>query len=457
MIKLYETNDLAADRDKRRKISTGQLDVLVSGQPIWAIAGPMDAGGPAAITASLRRLSAGDPRRRVGLIPKRNSRRWAFDPGTLADATLEVPVSLPPVVDSAEAITAALNSVLRSNLGIRVPVAAIPDGDFVVFHFDHGIGDAHILMKMIAALSCSGAENDMFSTARDVPNVRYPAVWAVLNAARTAPGTLPGAMWAIFHDKMRGLRSRLGERSGSRGEPDGVPSTSEPYCAVFLKSPTDYAPRVRRYRAAHQLTMSVPALTMYNIGRALSAAGIPMSGVFEVLVDLRRYLPDSRFTWANFTAVARIEFRPDTTPQEFAERLATNLTSTQPLIENVGGMAKLRLLSLATPRHRVTAWVAGKRSASGAATVTVSDISRLSAREGVRWRPGARPNLAVALPPASRSHIAILLCAPCPDELQLTATFFPTEFDADTIRDALSHALAITDWGDPPAGSVHAV
>jgi hypothetical protein len=41
--------------------------------------------------------------------------------------------------------------------------------------------------------------------------------------------------------------------------------------------------------------------------------------------------------------------------------------------------------------------------------------------------------------------------------LQLTATFFPTEFDADTIRDALSHALAITDWGDPPAGSVHAV
>jgi hypothetical protein len=49
-----------------------------------------------------------------------------------------------------------------------------------------------------------------------------------------------------------------------------------------------------------------------------------------------------------------------------------------------------------------------------------------------------------------------LICAPCPDEFQLTATFFPTEFDVDTIRDALSQALAITDVGDPPAGFVQA-
>jgi hypothetical protein len=455
MIKLHRASDLAADRDKHSAMSTGQLDVLVSGQPIWVIAGPMDAGGPAAIAASLCQLSAGDPRRRLGLIPKRYSHTWAFDPGTLEDATLQIPVSLPPVVDSAGAITAALNSVLRSNLDIRVSVAVIPDGDFPVFHFDHGLGDAHIVMKAIAAVSCSGAGDDMFPTASDIPNVRYPAVWAALNAARTAPGTFVSAIWAVFQDKMGGVRSRLGERSQSRGEPHRVLGTSEPYCAVFLKSPSDYAARVRRYRAAHQLNMSVSALTMYFIGRALNAAGIPLSGV-EVLVDLRRYLPDSRFTWANFTAVSRIEFRPDRTAQEFAEKLATNLTSTRPLIEHVGGMAKLRLISLASPRHRDTAWVAGERSATGAATLTLSDISRLPAVADVRWRRGARPNLAVALPPASRSHIAILICAPCPDEFQLTATFFPTEFDVDTIRDALSQALAITDVGNPPAGFVQA-
>jgi hypothetical protein len=225
---------------------------------------------------------------------------------------------------------------------------------------------------------------------------------------------------------------------------------------VFLKTPSDYAARVRRYRADHQLNVSVSALTMYFIGRALNAAGIPLSGVVEVLVDLRRYLPHSRFTWANFTAVSRIELRPEGTPQEFAEMLAANVISTRPLIEHVGGMAKLRLTSLARPRHRDTAWVAGERSATGAATLTLSDITRLPAVADVRWRSGARPNLAIALPPASRSHIAILICAPRLDEFQLTATFFPTEFDVDAIRDALSQALAIPAVGDPPAGFVQA-
>jgi hypothetical protein len=449
---MHKASDLTADSDEHRPVSTGQLDVLLSGQPVWLIAGPINAGEPAAIAASLNRLSAGDPRRRVGLIPTRHSRSWAFDPGSLESASLQAPESMTPAVASAEAMTAALNSILVSSLDIRVPVAVIPD-DFAVFRFDHGLGDAHILMKMVAAVSCSGAGSDMVPTGTDIPNVRYPAIWSVLNAARTTPGTFVGAIWAVFQDKVGRLRSRLSKRSRRRDEdPDHVQSTPDPYSAVYVKSSSDYAARMRRYRAAHQVDMSVSALTMYFICRSMCAAGIPIAPEVEVLVDLRRYLPEGLFTWANFTAVSRIEFRSDTPPQEFGEKLATNLASGRPLIEMVGGIAKLRVLSLAMPRHRHGDWVVGERSATGAATVTMSDITRLPAVADVRWRQDARPNLAVALPPASRSHISILICAPSPGEFQLTASFFPAEFDADKIRNALSHALAITDADNPPEG-----
>jgi hypothetical protein len=177
-----------------------------------------------------------------------------------------------------------------------------------------------------------------------------------------------------------------------------------------------------------------------------------MSPAVEVLVDLRRYLPDGRFTWANFQAISRIEYRPDTAPREFGEQLEKNLASCLPLVEMVGYVAKSRLLSLVVPSRRDNDWIVGERSTTGAATVALSDVTRLPPVADVRWRRGAQPTLAIAGQPASRSHITILICAPTPGEVQVTATYYPTEFDGDKIKHALTQALAIADPDHPPGG-----
>ncbi|MFZ0835135.1 MAG: hypothetical protein WAM92_19060 [Mycobacterium sp.] len=170
-----------------------------------------------------------------------------------------------------------------------------------------------------------------------------------------------------------------------------------------------------------------------------------------MLVDLRRYLPPNRTTWANFTAVARIGFGPNKTAQEFGDALTTDVTSTRPLIDMVGGAVKSRLSALARNHDRENAGMsAGGGAENKEATVVLSDITRLPAMADVCWQDGGRPNMAVALPPASPSHISVLICQPSAGEVQLTATFYASEHSAEKIRHALSRALSIAQCETAP-------
>ncbi len=429
-----------------RRVPTGHLDILLSGQPIWVIAGPMTMGGREDITAGLLRFSAGDPRRRLGLIPTPDSRAWPFDPGSLRSAVVRQPSSTATVENSADGVTAALSSIMNSARDIRVPVAIIPTGEFVVFRFDHGLGDAHIMTKIIAEVSRSSADSYLTEADSDVSPVRNPAIWSVLNAATARPKSLLAAARTVLREKAARVPSRVKQQLAPRAD---ATAGSEPYCAVFVRGSGECVAGIGRYRTEHQLDMSTSAVLMYLVCRSLRASGISLSPVIEVLVDLRRYLPRGRLTWANFTAVARVENWPDTTPQEFGETLATHLASTRPLIEMVGGVAKSRLLWPWIRRRRDGDWLVPERSSTGEATVVFSDITRLPAMADVRWARDGRPNFAVALPPASKSNISILMCAPSPGEIQLTASFFPDEFDPEAVRWSFVNALQEAGCDDP--------
>jgi hypothetical protein len=428
-----------------KEISTGQLDVLLSGQPIWVIAGPVTAGRRAAIKASLLQLSRHDPIRRVGLVPTIASRSWSFSPDMIRGAIMRRPESMTPPVDTTEGISATLNSLLRSD-HFDQPMAVIPYGDFVAFRFDHGLGDAHVLMKIIAQVSGSGTRESVVSATADEPNVSNPALWALANTVKSRPAGLTHSAWAVLRDKALQL-SRRPPRRSSAGHSEADAGDADHYGAVFVRSGSDFVARARRYRAAHDLDISVSGLTMYWICQSLRAAGIAVAPVTEVLVDLRRYLPRGRQTWANFTAVARIPLRPSTTPEQFGDMLSTHLNSTRPLVEMLAGVAKSRLLTAVGSGPHSDGWRAGRASPTGEATVVFSDISRVPSAGEVHWSPRRRPTLAVALPPASRSNISMLLCSPSPGEIQVTASLFPSEFDVRTVRRALRDALGVPGAG----------
>jgi hypothetical protein len=390
----------------------------------------------------LKRLSAGDPRRRVGLIPSRHSHRWTFNVTSLERAPLPAPVSVPPPVDDAELITISLNAAVHQHDGPYEPITVMRVGDFALCRFDHGIGDAHVLVRILAAISASTSVFD----ARDLPDVRFPMFSAIANAVRTTPAMVARAGLDVARDKARGLLNRAvretdDARTYARGD------NSDTVTTIFCTSSPGYPDRLRRFRGEHHLDMSASALTMYAICKSLCAVAIPVSPTVDVLVDLRRYLPSRRTTWANFQAVSRVGFNSDMTPQDFGEELHHSLTSCRPLVETLAYVTRSRLASRGLRAEHERAWALGQRSPSGEAVVTLSDITRLPEFSHIKWRPGTHPNLAVALPPAGVSEIAILICAPAPNEIQLSATFFSSEFDPRKIREALQMAVHFSESG----------
>lgn len=424
-------------------MSVGQLDVLMSGLPIWVIAGPMEPGGAEAIAASLKSLSDGDPLRRVGLIPTRHSRKWMFDVGSLDGATVRAPESMLPVVGSAVGVTASLNSILLACPEIRHPVVVIPDGDFVVFRFDHGVADARALMKMVCRVSHSRIGVDVLPPEPDLPNVFHPMTRAVAHTVRTAPAAFSEAVWSVLRSRVGGLVTASRNGSGRCGGEVVRAAAAEPYCAVFVRSRRHFFEGLRRYRAAHNLDISASALVMHALCRSLSNTGIRVSSPVEVLVDLRRYLPAGCFTWSNFQSLSRVGYYPGTTPEAFSADLVAALASARPLVEAVGYVARSRLPGLLTSTRRREERPPDVPFPTAAASVTLSDISRSPDIAHIRWKRGSTPLFGAALPPASRSHISVLLCSPSEGELQMTATFFPSVFDADKVRDALTRVIEL--------------
>lgn len=430
----------------------------MSGLPIWVVAGPMEPGGADAIATSLKSLSEGDPLRRVGLIPSRHSRKWTFDMGSLDGATVRAPESMLPVVGSAVGVTASLNSILSACPEIRSPVIVIPDGDYVVFRFDHGVADAHALMKMVCRVSHSRFGTDGLPPEPDLPNVLHPMTRAVVHTVRTAPAAFTEAGWSVLRSRAGDLITASRRGSGRRGEQVVHAAEAEPYCAVFVRSTRYFFEGLRRYRAAYHLDISASALVMHALCQSLSDTGIRVLSPVEVLVDLRRYLSAGCSTWSNFQSLSRVGYHPGTTPEAFGADLVAALASARPLVEAVGYVARSRLSGLLTAGRGREEQPPDVAFPEAAASVTLSDISRLPEMAHIRWKQGSAPLFAAALPPASRSHISVLLCSPSEGELQMTATFFPSVFDAGKVEDALTRVIElgadhpiVPDRGAPPS------
>jgi hypothetical protein len=63
----------------------------------------------------------------------------------------------------------------------------------------------------------------------------------------------------------------------------------------------------------------------------------------------------------------------------------------------------------------------------------------------IRWSDAREARFAVLIDPAARQHLVIVVHPPTADRVQVTARFFASHLDPDTVRRALDNALS-TPW-----------
>lgn len=411
-----------------RTVRVGRLDVAVTGAPVWVVMGPVrdDAGSRAGEV--LDRMAALGPRFRVGLQPSPSATRWNF--------TEKPSLSATPTFDISGCTTT--QEILDRVVG-RPPAAPISvgqAGEHLCICIDHGIGDSHLMTEIVAALSHTEAPNG-FVDPLPAPTIDKPVQAAIAHYLKSAPRQVIQQAVSLATTAWSPLR----------GRPDAVARGDEPlaqdvgeaqrYRAVFVKSDPHFADELRAWRDATKTRASVTALVMLSIHRALRDAGIPMAEVCEVLVDLRRFLPDKAQTLSNFCTVARVHAGAGTSYEDFSAQLRARAESTGTLVKLAGYVALARAFRAAR-RNRDQP----RRPNSRAAVhLTISDISKMPGVAKAAWTRPADAEAAVSLPPGSSSHLSIAVRVAGNGSVEATATFAATLVHPDTVRNALRRAF----------------
>src|SRR6202041_3047554 len=280
-----------------RTVRVGRLDVAMTGAPVWVVIGPVrdDAGSRAGEV--LDRMAALGPRFRVGLQPSPDATRWNFTDKPSLSAT--------PTFDISGCTTT--QEILDRVVG-RPPAAPISvgqAGEHLCICIDHGIGDSHLLAEIVAALSHTEAPNG-FVDPLPAPTIDKPVQAAISHYLKSAPRQVIRQAVSLATTAWSRLRGRADDVA--RGDEPIAQAVGEAqgYRAVFVKSVPEFADELRAWRDATKTRASVTALIMLSIYRALRDAGIPLAEFCEVLVDLRRFLPDEAETLSNFCTVARV-------------------------------------------------------------------------------------------------------------------------------------------------------
>jgi hypothetical protein len=398
----------------------------VTGAPVWVVIGPVrdDAGCRAGEV--LDRMAALGPRFRVGLQPSPDATRWNF--------TEKPSLSATPTFDISGCTTT--QEILDRVVG-RPPAAPISvgqAGEHLCICIDHGIGDSHLLAEIVAALSHTEAPYG-FVDPLPAPTIDKPVQAAIGHYLKSAPRQVIRQTVSLATTAWSPLRGRAD--AVARGDQPIAPAVREAprYRAVFVKSAPHFAGEVRAWRDATKTRASVTALTMLSIYRALREAGIPLAEVCEVLVDLRRFLPDEAQTLSNFCTVARVHAGAGTSYEDFSAQLRARAESTGTLVKLAGYVALARGL------RAVRRAVVDSRKPRSTVQLTISDISKMPAVAKAAWTRPADAETAVSLPPGSSSHMSIAVRVAGNGSVEATATFAEALVHPDTVRNALRRAF----------------
>ena len=381
-----------------RTVRVGRLDVAMTGAPVWVVIGPVrdDAGSRAGEV--LDRMAALGPRFRVGLQPSPDATRWTF--------TEKPSLSATPTFDISGCTTT--QEILDRVVG-RPPAAPISvgqAGEHLCICIDHGIGDSHLLAEIVAALSHTEAPNG-FVDPLPAPTIDKPVQAAIGHYLKSAPRQVIRQAVSLATTAWSRLRGRAD--AVARGDEPIAQAVreSQGYRAVFVKSAPQFADELRAWRDATKTRASVTALIMLSIYRALRDAGIPLAEFCEVLVDLRRFLPDEAQTLSNFCTVARVHAGAGTSYEDFSAQLRARAESTGTLVKLAGYAALARAFRAARRnRDQPRRAVFGSPEATlDGATDDLGHIEDAGGRQGCLDQTGGRRNRGVASAGQFLAHV----------------------------------------------------
>ncbi|MCG5431649.1 hypothetical protein LV457_05000 [Mycobacterium sp. MYCO198283] len=388
-------------------VSTSRADTFFAGYQSRYLIGPLRTLGSAAdIRERLRALAAGGPDYRIGLQPRRSTRRWAFDPRCDDAVVTEGPVDLD--TDNPARTMAAVIPDAAATVPLRIHLAH----PWLFIGFDHGLGDSRLMLRTVAALTAPQAHPALLHTG---PLTRHPLARAVLHTtARRRAGMLrtlprlprsrpPAAADAAPPVPFREQSVTVHRRAslGTHDPAGGRISTAARYTTAFLQS-------LRRH-------------------------GVTFEPAVEFMVDLRRHLPPEVGTLGNFVGSTVVDV---TDPADAAAMTAALAEAT------TGGKALTRycassLIRLARrPGDRLQ-----QASASTDARICVTDNT---VRDAIDQLPfdDAQPRVFVSMLAVNSSHQITLSPVRIGSELHLNASFYPSRFDESLITAVLDDTAA---------------
>lgn len=412
------------------RVRVGPLDTEFAGARVWVLIGPTPADG-SSYHAVLSRIAAGGPANRVGLQPQRDRRDWRFD-ARLSPSVVAGDIDLDPTdVDG--------TMTQLAHRTVDQPILAGNIAGHLALCIDHGIGDAHAIAEIAAALTRPGEPLPAgYLPPQQDLNVTRPLSRVAYRMLAAGP---VGIARDVAHELNAGRTRRAAAETDQGG---GVPAavTTPGYSTVFIRSRPGFLPAVRELRDRRYRGTSVATLVFYALRRSLADCledcGPRLAPTTGLLTDLRRYLRPGEATLANLSTVAQAVTPRGQTLADFGASVAraTGAHSSYPATRT---LAVCALRALRPPAHTLDPRVAD--GPHGNIEVTFSDVSRLPSLRKFQYRSDSSDRItAVALPPGARNQLTIALVT-VGDELQLTATYFPDVVPAEPLRAALKRGL----------------
>jgi hypothetical protein len=408
----------------------------MAGSPVWGVVGPVAGNVESQFTDVLARMAAQGTRFRAGLIPRTDGRSWEYTnhPGALLKTDLT----------GARTVEQILERV--AGLPAPAPICLAQVGEYVCVCFDHGIGDAHVMMEIFAGIVAQNSPRGFVEPLPDPAIVDRPLRTALVSYARSSkhwgPLTVEFAQSTFTtvvckaRKTFRNFKAEHSHAAMVRG-----------YEAIHVKSKPGLVRDLRAWRDAYHPGASLTSVIVLSIHRAVRAAGIPVADDVHVLIDLRRQLPQGVQTLANLCTIAKVDAGGNMTFNEFSEKFRVRTGSDWPLVKTAAHLGFGRIAFALGRRPKPKWWLAGKPADSGLIEVTVSDISKIPSTSKVDFTRPEGAVLAVALPPGTNRSLTLALWISAAGQIQITATLPPGLIDRDTLRRALDTALSPAMFG----------
>lgn len=397
------------------------LDVARAGS--WSLIGhgPVDHGGPDAVTAALCRLGRAGPSGRIGLVADHRSTRWRFDPSLLEQCVVDLPAT------ADRPLTDVMTELARERPA-DLPIWVAISGDRVISFNDHGVGDGRLTIDLAVALSS--------------PN--HHVAPGHQDDARSCREFVPPSVRALRHVRIRSVLTASRERAradtGAEEETDNRrPFTPSP-TVCYRRGTREPMTELRSWRERFAPDATATSLMMAAKVRALREVGFDPLPTVHVLFDCRRYVPEDRRPLSNFVAGVDLAVIDPGDPVELSAAIQECARSGRPaavLAATVASTLAHRLLrtSPAAPPQTV--------ADSARPRLSLSDLGSVPQLEAINWADSGdsdQRSFVMAVDtagPEALSMSSLRVAGGASD----SASFHDTVFPRETVDEALRRAV----------------